>query len=282
VFALAASPAAAAAAGAAARGAYLAAAGGCGYCHTDAPHHGDRYAGGRVLKSTFGRVVAPNITPDPATGIGAWRPRDFAAAMRWGIAPDDSHFLTVFPFPFYNRLTDADLADLAAFLATLRPVRQSNTVGKRAIFAGARNALAVAAWPFPGPWQPDLRHDRQWNRGAYLVATVGRCGDCHTPRNWWGAPDPRLAFAGAPGRGGEAAPNITPDHDTGIGDWSEDDIVALLTDGQTPSFDFVGGAMGEIVGFTAHLDDADRRAIAVYLKSLPAIRNGAPHDAKKG
>ena len=111
-----------------------------------------------------------------------------------------------------------------------------------------------------------------WNRGAYLVATVGRCGDCHTPRNWLGAPDPDRALAGASaGGGGQAAPNITPDPETGIGRWSVDDIVTLLTDGQKPDFDFVGGAMGEIVNNTARLSDADRRAIAVYLKSLPPI-----------
>jgi mono/diheme cytochrome c family protein len=119
---------------------------------------------------------------------------------------------------------------------------------------------------------PDPARDKTWSRGAYLVATVGRCGDCHTPRNWLGASDRQRAFSGASaGPGGKAVPNITPDPQTGIGDWSAADIVELLTSGQTPEFDFVGGAMAEIVRNTARLDDADRRAIAVYLKSLPPI-----------
>ena len=119
---------------------------------------------------------------------------------------------------------------------------------------------------------PDAAKSEAWNRGAYLVATVGRCGDCHTPRTILGAPDPARAFAGAPAaRGRKAAPNITPDGKTGIGEWSEADIVTLLKDGQTPDVDFVGGAMAEIVKNTARLDDADRRSIAVYLKSLPPI-----------
>ncbi len=80
----------------------------------------------------------------------------------------------------------------------------------------------------------------------------------------------RLAGAAA-ALGRKAAPNITPDAKTGIGDWSEADIVTLLKEGQTPDIDFVGGAMAEIVRNTARLDDADRRAIAVYLKSLPPI-----------
>jgi mono/diheme cytochrome c family protein len=203
--------------------------------------------------------------------------------MRWGVAPDDSHFLTAFPFPFYNRLGERDLLDIKAFLDTVPAVRQSNRPGSRTLFAAAGNAVAVMATPFDGPWQPDPTRDPRWNRGAYLVATVGRCGDCHTARDWLGAPDPRRFLAGAPAsRSGKATPNITPDPDTGIGSWSEADIATLLKDGQKPDFDFVGGPMGEIVDDTAKLDDDDRRAIAVYLKSLPPIRSAPRLSAKKG
>ncbi len=201
--------------------------------------------------------------------------------MRWGIAPDDSRFLTAFPFPFYNRLTERDLADLKAFLDTVPAVRQANRAGSQAPFAAARNALRVATTPFSGPWQADPTRDAVWNRGAYLVAAVGRCGDCHTPRNGIGRPDPRRLLGGAPaGRSGKGAPNITPDRETGIGSWDENDIANLLKDGQKPDFDFVGGAMGEIVDNTARLRDADRHAIAVYLKSLTPIRS-APHPSQK-
>ena len=75
------------------------------------------------------------------------------------------------------------------------------------------------------------------------------------------------------GRTAKVVPNITPDPQTGIGGWTEEDITTLLKTGQTPEFDFVGGAMGEVVRNTSRLDDADRRAIAVYLKSLPPIRS---------
>jgi mono/diheme cytochrome c family protein len=266
------SEAAAAEPGTAARGAYLAAAAGCGQCHTDKQHHGPSYAGGREIETPFGDIVPPNITPDRATGVGGWSFAMFAMAMRWGVAPDDSHFLTAFPFPFYNRLTNRDLADLWAFLRSLPPVRRTNRIGERAPFAAARNALAVAATPFRGAWRPNLERSVEWNRGAYLVATVGRCSDCHTPRDWLGAPESRLFLSGAgSGLGGKSAPNITPDRKSGIGSWSVSDIETLLEDGQKPDFDFVGGAMGSIVDDTARLDDADRRAIAVYLKSLRAI-----------
>jgi len=194
--------------------------------------------------------------------------------MRWGVALDDSHYLPAFPFPFYNRLTAPDLSDLKSFLDSLPAVSRINRGAALNSFAAARGAGAVLASRFPGPWRPDPTRNAVWNRGAYLVATIGRCGECHTPRNRLGAPDPDRALAGTPaGRGGHAVPNITPDPETGIGRWSVADIVTLLTDGQTPDFDFVGGRMAEIVKNTSRLDDADRRAVAVYLKSLPPIRS---------
>jgi mono/diheme cytochrome c family protein len=255
---------------------------GCGACHTDSKQGGRPYAGGRVLETTFGTLVTPNITPDPQTGIGGWSMADFARALRWGIAPDDTQYLPAFPFPFYGRLSVQDLGDLKAFLDSVEAVSRTNKRSRPGALAALRGALAVLATPFPGPFQPDASRSAAWNRGAYLVATVGRCGDCHTPRDRLGAPEAGRAFAGgASAIGGRSAPNITPDPATGIGKWGEADVETLLADGQTPDFDFVGGAMAEIVRNTAHLDDTDRRAIAVYLRSVRPIRSqGArrPHE----
>jgi mono/diheme cytochrome c family protein len=201
---------------------------------------------------------------------------DFEQALRWGIAPDGSHYLPAFPFLFYNLLVYDDLVDLKAFLGSLPAVSQVNLIAGPTLFSAARAAITVVAEDFPGPWQPDATKDAAWNRGAYLVATIGRCADCHTPRNRLGAPEPARLLAGTPaGPGGKAVPNITPDSETGIGKWSMEEIVTLLKDGQTPDFDFVGGAMAEIVRNTARFTDADRRAIADYLRSLPAIHSSA-------
>jgi mono/diheme cytochrome c family protein len=263
------------------RGAYLAAAAGCDQCHTDAKNGGQPYAGGRALETPFGIIVTPNITPDRETGIGRWSLADFTRALRWGIAPDDSHYLPAFPFAFYSRLSDRDLVDLKAFLDSVLAVSRVNAARLSGIFAAARTrgAIIAVAERFPGPWQADAIKDPDWNRGAYLVATVGRCGDCHTPRNWLGVRDTERRLSGtSAGPGGKAVPNITPDPETGIGRWSRDDIMALLKDGQTPDFDFVGGAMTEIVKSTTRLTDADRGAIATYLQSLPAIRSESKAD----
>ena len=267
-------PTAAADADAITRGAYLAAAAGCDQCHTDSDRGGQPYAGGkRLAAGAFGTLVTPNITPDRETGIGRWSVADFERAMRWGIAPDDSHYLPVFPFPYFNALTDNDLADLKAFLDSPPAVNRPdlNPAEELALAPRAGVSVGVAATDFTGPFQPDRAKDAVWNRGAYLVATVGRCGECHTPRTWLGVPDTTAFLAGtAAGPDGKKVPNITQDAETGIGKWSEDDIVTLLKEGQTPDFDFVGGSMATIVKNTARLSDDDRHAIAVFLKSVVA------------
>lgn len=258
--------------GAVVRGAYLAAAAGCAECHTDAKNNGPPYAGGRVLRTAFGTMTTPNITPDVATGIGRWSEADFVRAMRWGIAPDGTHYVPAFPFPYFARLSDGDLADLKAFLDNLTPVQhEAPAPDSLAFFARARAAIgsAIAGMstspPSPSPESGPI------GRGAYLVATVGRCGDCHTPLTWFGAPDLDRFLAGSSGGlEGPKTPDITPDPKRGIGHWSEDDITKALKDGETPDFDFLGGAMGEIVRNTARLTDEDRRAIAAYLKTVPA------------
>jgi mono/diheme cytochrome c family protein len=266
-------PAAAADRDAVARGAYLAGAAGCDQCHSDSEHGGKPYAGAPPFATPYGRIATPNLTPDRATGIGVWSLADFTRAVRWGVAPDDSHYVPSFPYPFYNRLTDGDLADLKAFLDSLPPVsrRDLEGAGSTALVGRARAALAVALTPLRGAWQPDPAKDAVWNRGAYLVASVGRCGDCHTPRSWLGVPDSERFLAGTPsGPDGKKVPNITQDTKSGIGDWSEQDIIGVLTDGHTPDFDFVAGPMADIVKNTARLTEEDRRAIAVYLHSIPA------------
>jgi mono/diheme cytochrome c family protein len=255
-----------------ARGAYLAAAAGCDQCHTDTKNNGPPYGGGRELAGEFGAITTPNLTPDLATGLGGWSDADFTRAMRWGIAPDGSHYAPAFPFRFYARLTDADLTDLRAFFTNLAPVTRPGLGAASGLALLQRARAAIANWVagVPHPWQIDPSRDPAIERGAYLVATIGRCEECHTPVTWLGLPDETRTLAGSHGRlSGRKAPNITPDPKTGIGNWSPVEITSFLRDGGLPDGDFVGGAMAEIVRGTAHLTDADRQAIAAYLKSLP-------------
>ena len=99
--------------GAIARGRVLAALGDCAVCHT-APG-GAAYAGGLGLDTPFGRITTPNITPDPATGIGAWSYAAFERALRRGIHRDGSHLYPALPYTSFNTITDGDMQALYAF-----------------------------------------------------------------------------------------------------------------------------------------------------------------------
>jgi mono/diheme cytochrome c family protein len=142
-----------------------------------------------------------------------------------------------------------------------------------------RSRLAAAAWRMlfftPGRFSPDPARDAPWNRGAYLVRHLGHCGECHTPRNFFGAVRADKEMAGNPaGPEDRTVPNLTPDEAQGIGEWSQSDLETFLEIGMLPDGDFAGAGMGEVIDEnTSQLSADDRRAIAVYLRSLPPRRS---------
>jgi len=256
------------------RGAYLFAAADCAGCHTDAKNDGKPLAGSRALATPFGTFYGPNITPDPQNGVGDWTEAQFHRALRKGINEHGNYMFPVFPFTSFTGLTDADISDLWAFLRTQAPVPQKNKRHEITPPFGFRFSLVFWRMLFfdEGPWKPDTAHDEVWNRGSYLANAVAHCGECHTPRNFMGAMKTSRAFSGNPqGPDGQRAPNITPDPEKGLGKWSFEDIETVLKTGQLPYFDFVGSGMAEVVKGTSQLTDADRHAIAVYLKSVKPV-----------
>jgi mono/diheme cytochrome c family protein len=260
---------------AAARGQYLAAAANCVGCHTDKEHGGALFAGGKAVVTPFGAYYSRNITPDLVNGIGAWSDADFRRALRRGISPTGAHYFPAFPFTSFTLMTDGDIADIRAYLATQLPQPTKNRPHDVAFPFDVR--LTMVPWRMlyftEGPFRPDPDRGADWNRGAYLVTAVAHCGECHTPRNFLGAVEPDRSLGGGTlyGPGVRHAPNITPDPVDGIGKWSVDDIATVLKVGLIPGGDFVGAPMSEVVTGTATLTDADRHAIAIYLKSVPAV-----------
>jgi len=254
------------------RGRYLVHAGGCLTCHTANRPDAIPLAGGRALPTPFGTFYAPNITPDPITGIGGWTDADLGRALREGVAPDGSNYYPVFPYPAYTGIKDADVAALGAYLRSLKPVRQQVTAHDLPWYLSSR--LVMMGWNLfnfsPGRFTPDHSRDEAWNRGAYLVRHLGHCGECHTPRNPLGGLDRSRELAGNPaGPDGEKIPDITQDRTTGIGQWSTDDIAFLLETGLLPDGDFAGSSMSPVIeDNTARLTPEDRQAIATYLKAL--------------
>ena len=266
-----------------ARGAVLFAAADCTACHTDEKHGGAPLAGGRALETPFGTFYGPNITPDKQYGIGAWSEATFRRALREGIGAKGEYLFPVVPYAAFTGMSDADIADLYAFLQTRpavaqpsRPHQVTPPFGWRFLQLGWRLLFFRE-----GPLQPVAGQSAQWNRGRYLAEAVAHCQECHTPRNILGGLRRSLAYSGNPqGPDGQKAPNITSDPETGLGKWSEDDIATLLKTGQTPDFDFVGSGMAQVVKGTAELSDEDRRAIALYIKSIPPVRTEKKSAAK--
>jgi mono/diheme cytochrome c family protein len=263
----------------AARGAYILRAAGCATCHTDAANGGAFLAGGRMLSSPWGAIAVPNITPDPETGIGGWSDDDLVRALRDGKSPAGRTYYPAFPYTAYTAMRRDDMLDLKAYLDTVEPVAAVNKPHRLRFPFNVRLALHPWRWLFfaRGPAAADSAFDPDGRlaRGRYLVEALGHCAECHTPRNMLGASKRGGHLAGTRyGPGGLLVPNITPDAETGIGSWSEADLVFFLRTGFTPGGDDVQGEMREAIDDgLRHLTQEDLEAMAAYLKSLPAIRN---------
>lgn len=256
------------------RGEVLLKAADCTGCHTDAKAGGPFLAGGPQLATPFGAIYGPNITPDAKHGIGAWSEAEFRRALRQGVDDAGDYLYPVFPYPAFTGMSDRDIADLYAYLRSVPAVaRPSRPPALKFPFSWR---FLLRFWRLlyfrPGPLAPVAGESAEWNRGRYLAEAVVHCQECHTPRNFLGALQRSRAYSGnRAGIDGMKPPNITSDTKTGIGSWSVDDIAALLETGQTPDMDFVGSGMAQVVKGTAALSAADRRAIALYIKSIAPI-----------
>ncbi len=255
------------------RGAYLARVGNCAGCHT--VRGGAAYAGGRGIETPFGTVYAGNLTPDTSTGIGAWTSADLWRALHHGRSRDGRLLYPAFPYPNYTQITREDSDALYAYLRSLPAVQQASP--EHALRFPYNTQLALAVWRVlffaPGQALPDPARSAEWNRGAYLVNGLGHCAACHTPRNLLGAGRRGLALGGArlPGQGWYAPALDRPD-EAGVAQWPLEDVIALLRTGVAPQ-GAVSGPMADVVfRSTQHLTDADARAMAVYLQSLPQRR----------
>jgi mono/diheme cytochrome c family protein len=255
-------------------GALVFAAAGCASCHVANDGPADLLSGGKRFASDFGSFIAPNISSDPEHGIGSWTDLELASAIIKGVGRDGSHLYPTLPYAAYNKANTQDVVDLIAHLRTLPasarpnaphelgfPFNQRITLGPwKALFVGTDWVLADAPTP-------------ELERGRYLVEALGHCTECHTSRNLLDGLHTARWMGGAPNPSGDGRiPNIT----RAVLGWSEGEIAEYLKSGFTPDFDSVGGSMAAVVRNTAKLSNADRAAIAAYLKAIPAVANEAP------
>ncbi|MBZ9674341.1 c-type cytochrome [Mesorhizobium sp. ES1-1] len=256
--------------GDAARGKIVFDAGDCASCHAT-PGQPDRLklGGGIALASPFGTFRPPNISPDPVDGIGAWSATDLANALIGGVSPELEHYYPAFPYTSYTGMNAGDIRDLFAYLKTLPKVSGKVPPHDPALLFRLRRSVGFWKLLFfqEGSSAAATTGDPVHDRGAYLVESVSHCAECHSTRNAFGAIKPSTRFAGAVDPQGTGfVPNITQERLAG---WTEQDIVTMLTTGETPNHGRVGSSMSDVVTNTAQLPESDRVAIARYIKSLP-------------
>ena len=263
------------------RGEYLARAGDCAACHTSPG--GKPFAGGLPLATPLGAVYSTNITPDPKTGIGSYSYDDFARALRDGVAKGGTRLYPAMPYTAYAKITDEDMKALYAWFLEggVQAVAQPNQDSDIAWPLNMRWPLGIwnALFTDAKPYQPVAAQTPEWNRGAYLVQGLGHCGTCHTPRGIAfqekALDQTGAAYLSGAKLAGWYAADLAGATDSSLQGWSEADLVEFLKAGRnthTAAF----GPMGEAVAHsTQYFNDADLKAVAVYLKSLSAGREVA-------
>jgi mono/diheme cytochrome c family protein len=254
------------------RGQYLVAAGDCMSCHLRAG--GDPLAGGLALDTPFGRIYTANISSDRDTGIGSWTSQQFYRAMHDGIGVHGENLYPAFPYPWFRRASREDDDAILAFLKNTPPVRYVPPKNELRFPLNFRSL--VKAWNLffldSHEFNGNPSESADWNRGAYLVNGLGHCGACHTPKNLLGADKSTQELQGAL-LDMWVAPDLTSNERTGLGAWSNEEIAEYLANGRSARAG-AGGEMGKVITYsTALISDADRHAIAVYLKAQPPAPN---------
>ncbi|ANT59221.1 diacylglycerol kinase [Salipiger sp. CCB-MM3] len=258
------------AAGDPARGESIFTAAGCASCH-HAPESEDKLvlAGGQRFASDFGTFIAPNISPDPVQGIGAWSLHDFANALLRGVSPEGQHYYPAFPYGAYIRMQPQDVANLWSYIQSLPASQEPSQPHEVGFPFNIRRGLGLWKQLYLDPsWVMADAETEELARGRYLVEALAHCGECHTPRDGFGGLQREAWLTGAPNPSGEGSiPALTPDKLS----WDAASIAYYLETGFTPDYDSAGGHMVAVVENFAKLPAEDRAAVAAYVKALPEV-----------
>lgn len=267
------------------RGKYLAIAGDCISCHTRAG--GAPFSGGLAFHTAFGTIYSTNITFDQTTGIGGWTEKEFARALRQGIGKHNEHLYPVFPYPYFTKISDADVTALYAFLRTMPTVKFSAPANEMKFPFGQRSLLSIWKSMFfkEERFLPDKSKSVEWNRGAYLVEGLAHCGACHTPRNGLGGERSRQAMTGGVYQElmdeqpvDWSSVNLTPSPQ-GLKAWTVDDLTSYLKQGYSTHASVSGPMISVVMNSTRNLTREDDHAIATYLKLMAPNGQGEPKSA---
>jgi len=245
----------------------------CGNCHTPRAKDysflpGMDYAGGLKQVGPGYTTYSANITPDRGTGIGLMTDEQIIRAIREGQTPQGIVFFPPMPVRTYNNMSDEDVKAIVAYLHTIKPIRHfvmnsAWTINQQAM---------PPARGLPAPPKSD-----KVAYGGYIVNALAGCFECHSTPGADGTPD-LAQHLGAGGFEIELAPgmvvrtpNITPDPETGIGQWSDADIKKAITDGVTSGGQHLSPPMPYT--FYKNMTPEDLDATVAYLRTIPPIGN---------
>jgi mono/diheme cytochrome c family protein len=245
-------------------GARLALLGNCAGCHTT--QGGEALTGGLAIDTPFGLIYSTNITPDRDTGIGGWSLAAYSRAMREGVDREGRHLYPAFPYEYFARISDADMADLYAWNMAQTPIAARTPPNDLVFPAGFRPLLAGWKLLFHSDrrFEASPAQSQQWNEGAYLAEGLGHCAACHMPRNALGG-----VAEGRADEGGEAhdwwAPPLTAANPAPHA-WTESALFSYLRTGRSMAHGVAAGPMATVVHDSlALVPEADVAALAHYL-----------------
>lgn len=250
----------------------------CGHCHAADPQRDPDgpLSGGMAFRNwRLGTIRAANLTPDSATGLGAWSEAEIVRAIRNGQDRKGKILAPVMPYEWFHGMSDRDALAVARYLKSVEPVRNEVKNRPNLVYRAAR-LFFLGPKEGRGGNAPPRAPTAEY--GRYLANHAGLCADCHTPRTGIRATaDRERLFAGSssPPKGFPANPaNLTPDSATGIGRWTEAEFLRTLRTGINPKGDTLHPFMPwrEV----RRMSDEDLQAIYRYLRALKPIRNPVP------
>ena len=252
----------------------------CGHCHAAGRDPDGALSGGREFSNwRLGTVRAANLTPDAETGLGSWSEAEIVRAIRTGEDREGHVLAPVMPYEWLHGMSNRDALAMARYLRSLPPVRNQVRNSPNLVY---RLARVFVLGPEDGTDAPAPPRGPTADYGRYLADGPALCADCHTPRGGLQSkPDRDRLYAGdaTPPRGFPANPaNLTPDPETGIGRWSEDDFLRTLRTGVNPA----GDTLHPFMPWREYrrMTDDDLRAIYRYLRTVRAVRNQVPRRAR--
>ncbi len=219
-----------------------------------------------VIEGPPAKLVAPNLTPDPETGLADWSDDEIARAIREGVTRTGRAMFPIMPYVNYRHMSDEDLASVIVYVRSLAPVRHA--LPETVVFAPVKYLINSVPEPITEPVPaPDL--STPVARGAYLVG-IAACSECHTPTKR-GVPIPGLEFGGGfvmtGPWGSVATANITPDP-SGISYYDETLFREVMRTGMVRA-----RKLNDLMPYNYYkgMTDEDLSSIFAFLKTLKPV-----------